>query len=422
MNEFFDWLEGLGLPLSQYPLLERGLAFLVVAFLAVLVYLLVHRVVLRGIRMVAKRTEAHWDDLVVESRILARLTWLAPILVFGWFLPLLFPPDEDPVLHLYASRLLSVWLAWVVVRTVSAFLDLLVLLGQRHPATRDKPLRSYAQVVMLVVWLLAGIYVVATLMGKSPWALMTGLGALTAVLLLVFKDSILGFVASIEIAANDLVRVGDWIEMPSQNADGEVVDISLHTVKVQNWDKTITPIPTYQLVSSSFKNWRGMQDSGARRIKRALYLDQASVRFLTDEDLERLKRVQYIQDYLDRKVAEIQRWNQERKVDESTLVNGRHLTNLGTFRAYMEAYLRNHPALRQDMTLMVRQLPPGPNGIPLEVYAFSGEQRWVPYEGIQADLFDHFLAALPEFGLRVFQEPTGHDLRACGRPEAPSAS
>jgi miniconductance mechanosensitive channel len=252
---------------------------------------------------------------------------------------------------------------------------------------------------------------IAIVLNKSPLYFLTGLGALSAVLMLIFKDPILGFVAGIQLTANKMVARGDWLEMPKYDADGDVLEIGLTTVKVQNWDKTITTIPTYALISESFKNWRGMQESGGRRIKRFVYLDLGSIKFCTEEMLERFSRIQYITEYIERKKKEISEYNEAFQVDTSILVNGRHLTNIGTFRAYVTAYLKNHPMINQDMTFLVRQLAPTPQGLPLEIYVFCKDKIWANYEAIQADIFDHILAVVPEFDLRVFQEPSGGDFR-----------
>jgi miniconductance mechanosensitive channel len=252
--------------------------------------------------------------------------------------------------------------------------------------------------------------VIGTLMNKSPGALITGLGAVSAIILLIFRDSILGFVAGMQLTFNDMVRRGDWIEMPKYGADGDVIDVTLNTVKVQNWDKTVTMIPTYALVSDSFKNWRGMQDSGGRRIKRAINIDMNSVKFCTEEMIERFSKIQYITEYIREKEEELAEYNEVNKFDTSMLVNGRHMTNIGTFRAYIEAYLHHHPKIRQDMTFLIRHLRPTEHGIPIEIYVFSNDIVWAHYESIQADIFDHILAVIPEFDLRVFQRPSGRDL------------
>ena len=284
---------------------------------------------------------------------------------------------------------------------------------QRDPErARNRPIKGYLQLLKIIAVVVAGLLIVAVLIDRSPLILLSGLGAMTAVLMLVFKDTILSLVASVQLSSQDLLRVGDWIEMPQLGADGDVIDIALHTVKVQNWDRTITTIPTWRLINESYRNWRGMSDSGGRRIKRALYLDQTSVRFLSADERDRLRRIALIDDYLDRKRQELEAWNTKLLAERKDPVNTRRVTNLGTFRAYVSAYLAAHPGVNQGMIQMVRQLQPGPTGIPLEVYCFTATTEWVPYEGIQSDIFDHLLAVMPEFGLRVFQSPTGADFHA----------
>ena len=268
------------------------------------------------------------------------------------------------------------------------------------------------QLVKLAVFAVATILVIATLMDRSPLILLSGVGALAAVLMLVFQDTLLSLVASVQISSGDMLRVGDWIEMPQMNADGEVIDIALHTVKIQNWDKTITTLPTRKLISDPFKNWRGMQESGGRRIKRSLFLDQNSARFLTAPEEARLRRFRLLHGYLEEKDRELRDWNARQGVDDP--FNARRLTNLGTFRAYVERYLRSHPGIRPDMTLLVRHMAPTPKGLPLEIYCFTTTTAWNAYEAIQADIVDHLLAILPEFGLRVFQNPSGADLSRLG--------
>ncbi|MGD2017369.1 MAG: mechanosensitive ion channel [Planctomycetota bacterium] len=391
---------------------ERAVAsWTVLVVLAVLANLVARRIIVQGMRAVVSRTRSSWDDVLVEHHVFERLSHLAPALVVYVGAPVLLE-DESEALYLdYVRRVANVWMIIAGARTLHAFLDAMVRIGLQRESTRTKPVRSYAQVVQLLVWVSAGILSVAVLMQKSPTALLAGLGAMTAVLLLVFRDTILGFIASLRIEANEMLRVGDWVEMPKYGADGDVIEIGLHTVKVQNWDKTITTIPTHAFMSDSFKNWRGMTESGGRRIKRSLNLDMSSVRFLEPADLERLGRVQALRSYLDGRTEAVQRWNQENDVDGSSPINGRRLTNLGTFRAYVEAYLQGLEPIRKDMTFLVRQLAPSATGIPIEIYVFSGEQRWVQYEGIMGDIFDHLLAVLDQFDLRVFQQPSGADLR-----------
>jgi len=282
---------------------------------------------------------------------------------------------------------------------------------ERRPISKNRPIKGYLQVLKIVVLCGAAIIVISVLIGESPIVLLGGLGAMAAVVLLVFKDTILSLVASVQLSSNDMLRVGDWIQMPSMNADGDVIDIALHTVKVQNFDKTITTIPTHRLISDAFINWRGMKDAGGRRIKRAVHLDQNTIRFLDDDEIARLSRFRLIKPYLDAKRAELDEWNARTLSEGDDLVNARRITNIGTLRAYAVAYMKDHPRVRdKGFTLMARQLAPTPQGVPLELYCFAATTEWPVYEGIQSDIFDHILAIIPEFGLRVFQEPSGRDL------------
>lgn len=292
---------------------------------------------------------------------------------------------------------------------VGAGLDMANALYVRSPRAHRRSIKGYLQVLKIVIYAIATILVIAALIDRSPLLLLSGLGALAAVLMLVFKDTILSLVASVQLNSNDMLRVGDWIEMPQLNADGDVIDIALHTVKVQNWDKTITTIPTWRMINESYKNWRGMQESGGRRIKRALLIDQTSARFLTEAERDRMRRFLLIDDYLADKAAEMADWNAKLVEAGRDPVNMRRSTNIGAFRAYVQNYLENHPRIRQDMTLLVRQLQPTETGLPLEIYAFTATVAWAEYEAIQGDIFDHLLAILPEFGLRLFQSPSGAD-------------
>jgi len=279
---------------------------------------------------------------------------------------------------------------------------------------RGRSIRSYTDAAKIIAYIMAAIFVISILTGKSPWGILSVLGGFTVVLMLVFKDTILGFVASIQLSGHDMVRVGDWIEMPKYGADGDVIEVTINTVKVRNWDKTVTTIPTYTLVSDSFKNWRGMSESGGRRIKRSLYIDMNSVKFCTDAMLERFGGYQLIGDYVRTRKEEIEAHNREHSIDTSRLINGRRQTNLGVFRAYIAAYLKNHPRIHREMTFLVRHLASGPTGLPVEIYVFSNDQQWANYEAIQADIFDHLLAAVGEFDLQIFQNPTGRDFRGWG--------
>ena len=368
------------------------------------------KVLVRALKSMATRTKAVWDDQLIENRVFEKLSHIAPALVIYAWASLLFP--EASVWEGRTQRWMLAFMILTGGRVAGSLLDSALAIYRSNDTTDGTALRSYSQVGKILMWLVVLILTVSVLMNRSPTVLLTGLGAMMTIILLVFKDSILGFVASIQLTRDDLIRRGDWIQVPKFGADGDVMEVTLHAVKVRNWDKTIATVPTPALITGGFKNWRGMSESGGRRIKRSLSIDQNSIRFVDDKLLGRLKKIQYIQEYLDRKIEEVTTWNQEKNVDESSLVNGRRLTNLGTFRAYCEAYLRNHPRISQHLTFLVRQLEPGPNGLPIQIYVFSTEQRWVHYEGIAGDIFDHLLAILPEFELGVFQNPTGADFRS----------
>jgi miniconductance mechanosensitive channel len=314
----------------------------------------------------------------------------------------------------------NIYLVFILISVFFAILNAIQIISEKGKNTAGMPIKGFFQALKLVATIVGLILVLATILDKSPVYLLSGLGALTAVLLLVFRDAILGFVAGIMISVNNMVRVGDWIEMSKAGADGDVIDVSLTTVKVQNWDKTITTIPTYDLISDSFRNWRGMKDSGGRRIKRPLYLDVQSIRFADEELIKRWEKIDLLKDYLKKKREEIQKANEERGTDLTILGNGRRITNAGTFRAYCVAYLKAHPQIHQDMTFLVRQLAPTEHGLPIEIYVFSKDQVWANYEAIQADIFDHLLSVIGEFDLHIFQKPSGLDMQSMVGRLAPS--
>ena len=401
--------------LAAAPWIVRAVMLAAACLLAFVTYRIARWVALRGIHSVAEKTKTHWDDVLVENRVFQRLTHMVPALILHLAAPAIFPEGEWAGL---AQRLTLAYMAFAGALAGSAFLNSLNQIYESSFAdAQERPIRSYVQVAGIFLWILASILAIGALTDRSPWALLGGLGAMTAVLMLVFKDSILGLVASIQLTANDMVRIGDWIEMPKFGADGNVEEILLTTVKVRNWDMTITTVPSYRLISDAFKNWRGMSESGVRRIRRSILFDLRSVRFVDEDLLARFRKIEMLGEYLDAKLEEVRRWNEDSGVDESSPVNGRRLTNIGTFRAYLEAYLRSMPYAEPNMTLMVHQLPPTEKGMPLQLYVFSKEQRWAFWEAIQADIFDHVLAVAPEFDLRVVQIPTGADFRALGRAE-----
>ena len=413
LSPLHDWLLKWGMSEAGATLLTRLGGVLLVLFVALTANRVTKRVVVRGIARLARRTTASWDDVVMRHRVLQRVAHLVPALVIYHFAtPVLAGYDQLTAVVRQGALIYMIVIAALAADSV-VNVGIEIVRGSRLP--RELPVRSIAQVLKLVVYAVTAISVLALVLGRSPLLLLSGLGAMSAVTMLVFKDTILGFVAGIQLSANRMVSRGDWIEMPKHGADGDVLDVGLTTVKVQNWDKTITTIPTYALIGESFKNWRGMAESGGRRIKRALYIDVGSIRFCDEEMQARFSKIQYIADYLKDKREEIANWNAARGVEPASLADGRHLTNVGTFRAYVVAYLRHHPMVHQDMTFLVRQLAPTEHGLPIEIYVFSRDQAWSRYEAIQADIFDHLLAVVPEFDLRVFQSPSGRDVeRAIG--------
>ena len=386
-----------------------GLTWLIILILvAWLLYrltrIIIHNTVIRFIR----KTKTKKDDLLLKHRVFEKLAHIVPAVFLFLAIPLFF--RDNPGLTRILKELLELYLLTVSILLINSLLNAFHSLYLTLPISKNRPIKGYVQVIQVLVYFSGLMFAISILFNVSVLRLFTGLGAMAAVIMLIFKDTILGFVASLQISGNDMLKPGDWIEMPSRGADGTVLEISLYTVKVQNWDKTIVTIPTYSLVSESFKNWRGMEESGGRRIKKSVYIDIKSIRFCTPEMIEKFRKIQVLQEYIDKKEKEIEEYNKKYHIDNSVLVNGRRMTNIGTFRKYIEEYLKRHPMIHKDMTFMVRQLQSTEKGLPLEIYVFSKDQRWVNYEMIQADIFDHIFAAIPEFGLRVFQEPSGYDI------------
>lgn len=383
--------------------------FIIVVLLLILLDVLARRIIVQVFRRISVRSKTTYDDFLAQSNFPRFVAHYLPVVLLRVF---------DPFLFQYFKSLSGIFLRltdiYIVVLSVfvlrSIMRSTLNWLNTRE-RYKDKPLESYMQVFLIFAWVVAGILVINILTGYSVTSL-TAMGAGTAGLMLIFRDSILGFVASIQVSVNDIVRIGDWITFTKYGADGTVMEITLSTVVVQNFDKTFTTIPTYALISDSFQNWRGMQESDGRRIKRSIFIKQNSVRFISDSDIDELKKINQLAPYLDHRQKDINEHNEMNSVDKSLLINGRNQTNLGVFRKYMTNYIEQHPAVNSEMISMVRQLAPTPEGIPIEVYCFSSDQRWEQYEYIQADLFDHFIAAVPYFNLELFEVPSGKDLDA----------
>ncbi|MEY8628026.1 mechanosensitive ion channel family protein [Bacteroides nordii] len=369
-------------------------------------------VILTTVTRLVKKTKATWDDVVFDRKVMIYLSHLVAPIILYILLPLAI---SNAGLLAFIQRICMIYIIAIFLKFISALLSALYHVYSEREQFRDRPLKGLLQTVQVILFFIGGIIIVSILIDKSPMVLLTGLGASAAVLMLVFKDSIMGFVSGIQLSANNMLKVGDWIEMPKYGADGTVIEVTLNTVKVRNWDNTITTIPPYALVSDSFQNWRGMQESGGRRIKRSIRIDMNSVKFCTPEMLAKYRKIRLLKDYIEETEKVVEEYNKEHGIDNSVLVNGRRQTNLGVFRAYLTNYLRSLPAVNQDLTCMVRQLQPTEQGIPLELYFFSSIKAWIPYEGVQADVFDHVLAIIPEFDLHVFQNPTGEDFRALSR-------
>lgn len=387
---------------------------------AFIVYRVTVRIGQGLIRRAAKRTKATWDDRIIERKVLSRLANAIPaaIIFYGIGPALGFGAGElvdatgsTAVAALVVQRVALAWIALSFAMAANALLNAINdIYNESYSEAKSRPIKGYLQVVGLVIWIAVGVVVVSVLADRSPIVFLSGLGALTAVLMLVFRDTILSLVASMQIMSNDMIRIGDWVEMPQANADGDVIDIALHTVKIQNWDKTISTIPTHRFISESFKNWRGMSESGGRRIKRSINIDMSTVRFLTDEEIARFSRYELLREYMGRKQEELADYRARKEaLGEDVIPEERRLTNVGTFRAYVAAYLESRELIHDGMTLLVRQLAPSPKGLPMEIYCFTNDTAWATYEAVQGDIFDHLVASLHEFGLKAFQEPAGAD-------------
>ncbi|NLN58443.1 MAG: mechanosensitive ion channel [Gammaproteobacteria bacterium] len=397
---------------NQYPWLEMLTSLSLVILLAILANFIAKQIVVRGIRkLISKMTFAN-SEIISQHSVIRRIANIVPALIIMNGITTV-PHLSDKVETLIQMGA-QAFIFLTIALAISEFLNIFNLFYQRNPKSRNKPIKGYLQLVKLIIYVVCALMILGTFLKKDVFTLLAGFGAMAAVLMLVFQNTILSLVASVQISSYDMVRIGDWIEMPSLNADGDVIDMSLHTVTVQNWDKTLTTIPTNKLITDTFKNWRGMQEAGARRIKRAILLDQSSVHFMTADEQSKLKEFLLLDQYLHSKNEEIEQFNQQ--LANQSQYNQRRLTNLGTFRAYVEFYLKQHPGINQAQSLIIRQLQPTSEGLPLEIYAFTKTTAWKEYENIQSDIFDHLLAIIPEFGLKVYQAPSGADLKQIGAP------
>lgn len=407
MQELISQVEELGIEINHTTSLV--MIFGIIFLTAIIVHVILHWVVLRAFEKRANASSRLWLQIITQNKLFHRLAFTLQGIIVNIQAALWLQKGSEAAEILVTCA--QLWIMMYALLSLFSLLDVILNLSQKLPAASQLPLKGIFQGIKLIGAIIVGILMISLLIGQSPAILISGLGAMAAVLMLVFKDPILGLVAGIQLSANDMLKLGDWLEMPKYGADGAVIDIGLTTVKVRNWDNTITTIPTWSLVSDSFKNCSGMSASGGRRIKRSISIDATSIHFLDEDERQRLHKAHLLKPYLTTRHQEIDEWNQLLDAPESVL-NHRRMTNIGTFRAYLNEYLRHHPRIRKDMTLMVRQLAPDDHGLPIEIYAFTNTVVWLEYESIQADIFDHIFAVIEEFGLRIHQSPTGNDIRA----------
>jgi miniconductance mechanosensitive channel len=409
-----SWLATFDLGAGASSMLARMILAVLVLVISFIAFFAVRHIVRVAVHRLFSKTSFTWDDLLKENKLIMRMTLIVPALIIQIFIPAILDGYDQAMAAVNGA--LKIYFILVVVLVLDALINTFYDIYNTLRVAKEIPLKVFVQVVKIALFSTGLILSISVILGQPPLLLLSGLGALTAVLMLIFKDPILGFTAGIQLISNRMLKNGDWIEMPKYGADGDVQDVTLTTVKVRNWDNTITTIPTYALINDSFKNWRGMQESPGRRIKRAIHIDMNSIEFCTPEMLERFARIRFISEYMDRKHKEIEQHNAKLGEQAQELANIRRLTNIGTFRAYATAYLRNHPMINSNMTLMVRQLAPTPHGLPLEIYAFCRDKAWVNYEGVQSDIFDHLLAIAGEFDLKIYQYPAGTDIQKLSAP------
>ncbi|CAK8724550.1 Miniconductance mechanosensitive channel [Candidatus Electrothrix laxa] len=412
-NLLIAWLEQAGISHNFAVPITYSLIIFAVVLAALLTTWIVRRTLVRTLIKLIRNNRLRWDDALVDHYFFTRLSWFVPVLIFYIAQDILLPPDSQWVELL--RRLIICGFILAGIRVISSLLKAINSIYRSRHLQSGKTIRGYIDAIRIVSYILCAILLISALTNRSPWGLLSVMGGLTALTMLIFRDTILGFIASIQLTANDMIRVGDWIEMGSHGADGDVIEVSIHSVRVRNWNKTVTTIPTYALIANPFKNWRGMSESGGRRIKRALHLDMTSIRFLTDDELDKLEEIRILREYLRSRREEIKKYNRARGAESSETINGRCLTNVGVFRAYISVWLQEHPKIHKKMTFLVRQLKPSSTGMPLEIYVFSNDQVWANYEALQADIFDHLISILPYFDLRIFQEPSGYDFRALSK-------
>ena len=410
-NWFNQKLLNFGTSVSVADYLDNFAVLLIIILLALAVDYICRYILLGAFKKFAKKTTNQLDDLIIEKKIINKGMHIIPSILIFTMLPMAYPSPADKEILVLLQKLCQIYIITVSLLFINSLLNLGVELFHRNDKFKDKPLKGFVQIVQVILFSVGIILLISILINESPSTIFTGIGASAAILMLVFKDTILGFVAGIQLSANDMLRVDDWISMPKYGADGTVIEITLNTVKVKNFDNTISTIPPYALISESFQNWRGMRESPGRRIKRSINLDMNSVKFCTPEMLEKYRKISLLAGYIDDTENKLQTYNQTNQIDNTILVNGRRQTNLGVFRAYLQRYLESLPEVNKEMICMVRHLQPTEKGIPMELYFFSSIKDWIIYETIQADVFDHVLAVIPEFDLQIFQELSGNDVR-----------
>jgi len=408
-TQLLDYIKSFGIAHEMAIYIKLGILLLALFLLGFVLNFIGKSVIVRIITRISVHTKSNWDDILVEKKVFERLANILPALAVALFSDLIFADFVNLIPILKSG--IEIFIIVIIISVIYSFLNALKDILQSSVIFKDKPINSYIQLMKIVIGIVAAILILSLMIGQSPLTVLTAMGALTAVIILVFKDTILGFVASIQLAANDMIRVGDWVTVSSYGADGDVIDISLNTVKVKNFDNTISTVPTYAFISNSVQNWRGMSESGGRRIKRALNIKISSIKFADEKLLEYLSKVSLIQEFIQHRQNEIETYNKDTNAAVEVLINGRRMTNIGLFRNYIEYYLKAHPKINTDLTCMVRQLAPGPEGLPLEVYAFSSDKVWVNYERIMADIFDHLSATVQHFDLEIFEQPSGTDFR-----------
>ncbi len=405
-----EWVTNSGVSFETAILITDVTFYILLIFISAITYYFTKKILIQAIHRITLKSKSSWDDVLIDQLVFNKLAYLVPLYILYIFTPTTL--DNYPMMVSGITALLSALMILVVLLAINASLNAFAIIYQSFKIAKTRPIKGYIQIIKIIVFTFGIILILANLFGlKNPAGIIGGLGAFSAVLLLVFKDPILGFVGGIQLSANNMLLPGDWISMPKYSADGTVIDIALTTVKVQNWDKTISTIPTYSLITDSFKNWRGMEESGGRRIKRSINIDMKSVKFCTTEMIEKYKKIQVLKKYVVTTENVLEEYNKKNNIDNSVMVNGRRQTNLGIFRAYLREYLHHHPQIHDQMTFLIRHLTPGETGIPMEVYVFSKIQEWDEYENLQADIFDHILAVVPEFDLSVFQYPNGDDFK-----------